>query len=104
MGSVLVCPREERTPARATVVDLSSAMSLLRPGSCLELSVGASAVVELATLESTQRSLTLLNGSQKQWPPTKLQRRATYLYFVFWQNNFKPLFVKKKKKKKKKKK
>merc|ERR1712198_688915 len=28
-------------------------------------------VEELATLESTLRFLTLLNGSQKQWPPTK---------------------------------
>merc|ERR1712181_185202 len=27
--------------------------------------------VELATLESTQRSLTLWNGSQKRWPPTR---------------------------------
>merc|ERR1712203_750622 len=97
-----VCPREERTPARETVVDLSSAMSLLRPGSCLELSVGASAVAELATLESTQRFLTLLNGSQKQWPPTKLERGATYLYFFFWQNIFETLKKKKKKKKKKK--
>merc|ERR1712037_821767 len=100
MGSVLVCPREERTPARATVVDLSSAMSLLRPGNCLELSVGTSAVVELATLESTQRSLTLLNGSQKLWPPTKLQKKSHLSVFFFGKKNLNSLKKKKKKKKK----
>merc|ERR1712192_83958 len=65
--------REERTLARVTVVDPSSATSLPKPGSFLEWLAGALAVEELATLESTLRSLTLLNGSQKQWPPTKLK-------------------------------